>query len=429
MKGSKRYKAELKKLRTQAVKEKKKKMPKFDQFNMEPGMSTWVDASPEYKKAYYEWIEKEKVARAHRHEATIRRRMDDHRWEIYTSGKPQDPGEQRKKIKKRSMTADFMGNSVSNFIDNKFFEKRRAEITPASFGGQRKKILLISDVSGWAWWNKSKYLQMYLADEFDIDVVCMVGHDAKPGIDAGKYDLYFTYGYSYVSYINNVKLDKRVTGVTAHRPKKVLQSYMRQAWNVHANSLLLMKELRAIVDHKRVYYVPNGVDEKLFRPIEPLGKGLLVAGHVGKECPQKKQTAIIQPAINEAGVESFYNLNDYTTRVPYCEMYRQYQEMDVFIVASIEDGTPNGALEAAACGRPIISNRIGNMPEFIKDGYNGFLVDMNTQAYVEKLKYLNENRDKLIEMGKNARTTVEQSWTWKRQAENYRRMFRSILGK
>jgi hypothetical protein len=199
MKGSRRYKAELKKLRTQPVKEKKK-MPKFDQFNMEPGMSTWVDASPEYKKAYYEWIEKEKVARSQRHEATIRRRMDDHRWEIYTSGKPEDPGEQRKKIKKRSMTADFMGNSVSNFIDNKFFEKRRAEIIPTVFAGKqpgrRKKILLISDVSGWAWWNKSKYLQMYLADEYDIDVVCMVGHDAKPGIDAGKYDLYFTYGYS-----------------------------------------------------------------------------------------------------------------------------------------------------------------------------------------------------------------------------------------
>lgn len=429
MTASKRYREQLKKIRRQP---EVKKMPKFDQFNVEPGMSTWVDASPEYKKAYYEWIENEKVARSQRHEATIRRRMDDHRWEIYTSGKGPDAGE--RKIKKRSMSADFMGNSVSNFIDNKFFEKRRAEVIPtvASDNAQnpRKKILLISDVSGWAWWNKSKYLQMYLANEFDIDVVCMVGHDAKPGIDPGKYDLYFTYGYSYVSYINNVKLDKRVTGVTAHRPKKVLQSYMRQAWNLHANSVLLMNELRNIVDHKRIYYVPNGVDEKLFRPIEPIGDGeLLVAGHVGKECPQKKQTEIIQPAINAAGLESFYNLNDYTIRVPYCEMYRQYINMDVFIVASIEDGTPNPALEAAACGRPIISNRIGNMPEFIKNGYNGFLVDLNVESYVEKLKYLNENRDKLKEMGANARKTVEEGWTWKIQAENYRKMFHEILGK
>ena len=101
-----------------------------------------------------------------------------------------------------------------------------------------------------------------------------------------------------------------------------------------------------------------------------------------------------------------------------------YNQMDVFIVASEEDGTPNPALEAAACGRPIISNRIGNMPEFIKDGYNGFIVGLNIDEYIDKLNYFKNNRDKMIEMGKNARKTVEENWTWKKQAENYRTMFK-----
>jgi glycosyltransferase involved in cell wall biosynthesis len=96
-------------------------------------------------------------------------------------------------------------------------------------------------------------------------------------------------------------------------------------------------------------------------------------------------------------------------------------------VSSETDGTPNGALEAAACGRPIISNKIGNMPEFIVDGYNGFLVPRNIEAYVEKLLYLKHNRTHLVEMGKNARKTIETGWTWKIQAENYRKMFRSII--
>ena len=106
-----------------------------------------------------------------------------------------------------------------------------------------------------------------------------------------------------------------------------------------------------------------------------------------------------------------------------------YQQADVFIVSSETDGTPCGALEAAACGRPIISNAIGNMPEFIKDGYNGFIVPREVNAYIEKLKYLKENRDKLIEMGANARKTVEEGWTWKIQSENYRKMFKTILDK
>ena len=97
------------------------------------------------------------------------------------------------------------------------------------------------------------------------------------------------------------------------------------------------------------------------------------------------------------------------------------------MVASMEDGTPNPALEAAACGRPIISNQIGNMPEFIKDGWNGFLVERKIGAYVNKLKYLQENRNELIRMGNNARKTVLEEWTWKKQAENYRNMFDSIF--
>jgi glycosyltransferase involved in cell wall biosynthesis len=54
-------------------------------------------------------------------------------------------------------------------------------------------------------------------------------------------------------------------------------------------------------------------------------------------------------------------------------------------------------------------------------------VNKNVNDYVEKILYLKNNRDKLIEMGNNARKTVEEGWTWKIQAENYRKMFREIF--
>ena len=181
---------------------------------------------------------------------------------------------------------------------------------------------------------------------------------------------------------------------------------------------------------KRAYYIPNGVDEQLFRPIEPIKRdGNLIVGHVGKECPVKGQKEFILPAIQTTGVQSATNLRTWKDMIPHTEMPLIYNQMDVFVVASIEDGTPNPALEAAACGRPIISNHIGNMPEFIKDGYNGFLVPRKIGAYVDKIRYFKENKKELIRMGENARKTVLESWTWKKQAENYRAMFKDIFSR
>jgi hypothetical protein len=292
----------------------------------------------------------------------------------------------------------------------------------------RKKVLLVTDVCGWAWWNKSQYLKMYLKDEFDVDIICVLGPESK-GINRGGYDLFLTYGYSYVGMLQTVPIEKRITGITAHRPPRTIKAYMQLAQNLHANSRLLEAELRSIVEHDRIFYLPNGVDEYVFKPIKPIGEGKrLVAGHVGKKCEAKGQSKFIIPAMNAANVESITNMNDYRNRRPYSEMYEYYQNMDVFMVASVEDGTPNGALEAAASGRPIISNRIGNMPEFIIDGYNGFLLDeRNVDVYIEKLNILNNDRELLKKMGANARKTVEERWTWKKQAENYRKMFKTIL--
>jgi len=247
-------------------------------------------------------------------------------------------------------------------------------------------------------------------------------------IPQNKHDLYFTFGYSYVDFLYSVPKYKKATGVTAHRPRNIILPKMKQAGHLHANSMMLYRELQNM-GFERVYYIPNGVNEKLFRPVKPipLQRKTLIAGHVGKECHAKGQKDIIYPAIAKAGAERVTNVVTWQKKIPHNEMYKIYQEMDVFMVASLEDGTPNPALEAASCGRPIISNRIGNMPEFIQDGWNGFLVERRIEDYVEKLKWLQNNRDKLIKMGQRARETVEKYWTWEIQAENYRKMFRDIF--
>lgn len=288
-------------------------------------------------------------------------------------------------------------------------------------------ILFISDVEGWAWWNKSQYLKKHLSDEFNIDCIWTVGN-GRSMVDKSGYDIYVTFGYSYVPFLKNIEPQKCVTGVTAHRIKGMVYPRMTECKWRHANSILLLNELKKW-GLNNLFYVPNGIDIDLFRPIRdiPLDREPLIVGHIGKHTTHKKQDEILKPAIKRVGVQPFFHLNTYENKIPLEEMYKKYAELDIFVVASIEDGTPNPALEAMACERLVISNRIGNMPEIIKDGYNGFLVDMNIDAYVEKIEWCKNNRDKVIEMGKNARKVIEEGWTWTIQSENYRNMFRHII--
>jgi spore maturation protein CgeB len=291
----------------------------------------------------------------------------------------------------------------------------------------KPKIVFICDVPEWAWHIKSKQIKKYLSDDFDIDIVCT---HANEEINMSKYDVYFTYGYSFIKRLvkAGVPYKKRITGLTAHRDKHILEPRMKEAYATHANSMMLLDYLKTM--HSNTYYLPNGVDEEMFKPIIsiPEHRDNIIVGHIAKENVLKGHRDFVIPAIRKSKADHFYHHATHREKVPHNDMVAMYQKFDCFIVASIEDGTPNPALEAAACGRPIISNRIGNMPEFIRNGYNGFIMDeRNIDEYVRRINWFREHRNEMIEMGKNARKTIEEGWTWRIQSENYRKMLWDVV--
>lgn len=209
----------------------------------------------------------------------------------------------------------------------------------------------------------------------------------KNKIDKSAYDLYFTFGFAFPHYVLNSKnKSKCISGLTAHRKKDQVVKAMGSVSHHHANSALLYNELKSFGFNP--FYVPNGVDEKLFRPLLPhFHRRLnLVIGHVGKKSPKKNQKTFIEPLMNK--VEAFYEpcYNQFDNKVPHTQMVNKYQTFDMFIAASSEDGTPNGMLEAAACERSALINKIGNAPELIKNGVNGFLLNMNETEYIDKIR-------------------------------------------
>ena len=90
------------------------------------------------------------------------------------------------------------------------------------------------------------------------------------------------------------------------------------------------------------------------------------------------------------------------------ELARAYREVDVCLVTSRQEGGPKAVLEAMASGVPVVSTRVGQAAELIRDGENGLLAEIDDvdalTAAVERVAADAELRTHLRAAG---RTTAE----------------------
>ena len=67
---------------------------------------------------------------------------------------------------------------------------------------------------------------------------------------------------------------------------------------------------------------------------------------------------------------------EYYYRPTQQEIPELYQQTDCWLVPSTLEGFGMPGLEAAACGCPVISTRCGGPEDYVKEGHNGYLVDV-----------------------------------------------------
>ena len=242
-------------------------------------------------------------------------------------------------------------------------------------------------------------------------------------------DLYHTFAFPHVEEVPPGS--RIVTGITAHVWETWgadrVRTWAMKAVAVHANSRLLETEMRELLPSAAVFYAPNGVCPKQFHRTRPRAVvDRLVVGHIGKPNP-RKGAAIIERACEIAGVELRTIQRRSSEALPVEAMLDFYQDLHLTATASNMDGTPNPALEGAACEVAPLSNRIGNMPEFIEGGANGFLVERDVDAYVERLRWAKDHLGEVEAMGRAARWTVLDEWSWRRQSEWVRTLWRAAL--
>lgn len=104
-----------------------------------------------------------------------------------------------------------------------------------------------------------------------------------------------------------------------------------------------------------------------------------------------------------------------------------YRRADVFVLPTRSDVLPLVVLEAMAAETPVVSTRVGGIPEQVT-GETGVLVDPeDTGALREALCGLLEDERRRERMGEAAYRRVEESFSWEHVAAETARVYRSLL--
>jgi glycosyltransferase involved in cell wall biosynthesis len=105
---------------------------------------------------------------------------------------------------------------------------------------------------------------------------------------------------------------------------------------------------------------------------------------------------------------------------------------DVVAVPSIRfggyvDGLPNVALESMAAGKPLVASSVGGLPELVRDGENGLLVDeKDAHALAEALVTLAGDRDLRLRLGAAGRSEIGSMRSWDAVAERLVQIYRDV---
>jgi glycosyltransferase involved in cell wall biosynthesis len=100
-----------------------------------------------------------------------------------------------------------------------------------------------------------------------------------------------------------------------------------------------------------------------------------------------------------------------------------FSNTDAFLYYSYHDNMPNAVLEAMAAGLPVITNRVGAIPEMIETNTSG-IIAASDEDYVSAMKRVLGSFAWRQELGRKSRQRIERQFSWERVVGRYLDLYR-----
>ena len=264
-------------------------------------------------------------------------------------------------------------------------------------------VRILYDVPGWAYYHNARDLQKYAPPDFCVTLGEFLKNSDLP-------DALGTEPPDFVVFSHFPRIEHVRKALKARGWDSKLVVFWNNGWPHRIEYLAPVLECADLINFLNEscwrnvgrppgsVCIPLGVDLEVFQnivPIENRPRRLLWMGSQINSAVKGFDTVAVplRNRLVHQGFECDFRLIDSFSenKLSREEMVDWYNTGQAFLCTSFAEGTPNVAFEAAACGCTLITTPVGNMPELIRHGENGFLVEPNSDAFYETIVSSEDN--------------------------------------
>ena len=112
--------------------------------------------------------------------------------------------------------------------------------------------------------------------------------------------------------------------------------------------------------------------------------------------------------------------------IPHDELPNYLNDFKLLVLPSYTEGLPNIILQAMACGTTVLATPVGAIPDLIKDGETGFIMEDNFPECIATNIISVLNHPSLVQITRKARALVEAEFTYEKAVERYRKILNEL---
>ncbi len=240
--------------------------------------------------------------------------------------------------------------------------------------------------------------------------------------------------------IDKIPIDKRII-------EKEIREYNLSDYIFVPSSFAKKTFIENGIDEKKIIKVPYGTNLDEFYTEENISKQFTIisTGHISI----RKGSLYLLEAFNELNLDDskllmvgniekelfpflkpfFLNPNIiFQKHVNQKKLRSFYNNSNLFVTSSLEEGLAVVQIQAMACGLPLICTPNSGGEELIEEGKNGFVCPIRDKDYLKnKIIYFYNNREELKLFGKNSNYKAKNYFSWDKYSQNIYEEYKKLI--